>query len=199
MEESQPCNDGPCPVDCIVTDWTSWDECSTTCGGGLQYRDREIQRESAHGGEPCPEELEESQECGMDPCPIDCVMNDWKPWSECSDTCGGGIQTRYRTVMVTPAFGGVPCPTNVEEEQVCNDYPCPVDCEVTPWSEWTICDVICDGGVQSRTRDVASQALYGGKPCSDFDMSEENACNEEPCRKFRNFLCNIYLLWKWRS
>jgi len=30
-------------------------------------------------------------------CPTRCRWNPWDPWSECSRTCGGGRQYRYRT------------------------------------------------------------------------------------------------------
>merc|ERR1719456_21277 len=36
------CNNGPCPVDCILSIWSGWSKCSAECGGGVQQRLREV-------------------------------------------------------------------------------------------------------------------------------------------------------------
>merc|ERR1719502_1345742 len=58
--------------------------------------------------------------------PVDCVMGPWGEWTPCSDICGGGTQTRTRTVETQPEHGGDACPSSLMEEQACNDHPCPV-------------------------------------------------------------------------
>ena len=35
------CNTEDCPVDCVMSQWTGWQQCSTTCGNGQQHRTRE--------------------------------------------------------------------------------------------------------------------------------------------------------------
>ena len=42
------------PVDCVVGNWTDWDECSKACGGGTKNRTREIVTAAENGGKACP-------------------------------------------------------------------------------------------------------------------------------------------------
>ena len=55
---------------------------------------------------------------------VDCKVGDWKPWGECSLTCGGGTKTRARDVIVEPKNGGALCP-GLEETMDCNTEQCP--------------------------------------------------------------------------
>jgi len=58
-----------CPVaDCKVEDWSSWSDCSTTCGGGTKTRGRGVVQEAENGGAACPA-LEEKEPCNTDQCP----------------------------------------------------------------------------------------------------------------------------------
>jgi hypothetical protein len=57
--------------------------------------------------------------------PVDCVVSNWSNWGECSATCGGGTQTRTRTIITPPANGGQQCPA-LSEIQTCNTQACPV-------------------------------------------------------------------------
>ena len=54
--------------------------------------------------------------------------SDWMPYSVCSKTCGGGVQTRKRTCTnPPPSNGGKDCsglgPDNTTRE--CNNQTCP--------------------------------------------------------------------------
>lgn len=110
------------PVDCVVSAWSAFSACSAACGGGTQTRTRTVVTPAANGGAACPV-LEEMQSCNEQPCPVDCVVSDWSEWGTCSATCGGGTQTRTRTVVTPAAFGGAPCPA-MSEYQSCNTQPC---------------------------------------------------------------------------
>ena len=48
------CNQGRCPVKCVVGQWTEWTGCTETCGG-LQFRFRPVLQAAKHGGLPCPD------------------------------------------------------------------------------------------------------------------------------------------------
>eukprot|EP01012_Entosiphon_sulcatum_P049574 TRINITY_DN6820_c0_g1_i5.p1 TRINITY_DN6820_c0_g1~~TRINITY_DN6820_c0_g1_i5.p1 ORF type:complete len:1020 (+),score=28.13 TRINITY_DN6820_c0_g1_i5:698-3757(+) len=178
LEETRTCNELPCPVDCIVTDWSAWGLCSRDCGTGEQTRTRTISRQDAYGGIPCPSVLSESQKCNEQPCPVDCVLSEWSLWSGCTVACAGGTSTRSRAVITAPANGGLACGP-LEEIKTCNPQPCPVDCVVSDWGEWSACSKSCGGGERKRHRTVVTSPQYNGKSCPMLD--EYDICNTDHC------------------
>lgn len=121
----------PPPVNCVVSDWSQWTTCSKSCGGGTQTRNRTIEVPAANGGTACPTEMSQTQVCNAHVCPVNCEVTEWGQWSTCSKPCGGGTQTRTRTVKTPAANGGTACPTDLSQTQVCNSQACPV-CSTIP-------------------------------------------------------------------
>ena len=57
-------------VDGGFTVWSKYTKCTATCGGGSQKRMRSCTNPApAHGGDDCEGDIEETRDCGMDPCP----------------------------------------------------------------------------------------------------------------------------------
>lgn len=116
------------------------------------------------------------------PPPVDCEVGAWSAWGACSETCGGGTQTRTRAILTPPANGGAACPA-LSEAQACNTQPCEgepsVDCVVDVWSAWGACSAPCGGGTQTRTRSVLTPAANGGAACPT--LGETQACNTQDC------------------
>jgi len=54
-------------VNCEVEDWSSWSECSTTCGDGTRTRERKVVQEPENGGAAC-QDREERDSCNTEPC-----------------------------------------------------------------------------------------------------------------------------------
>jgi hypothetical protein len=165
------------PIDCKVSNWGEWSKCDKECGGGVQFRNRNVKVMSLNGGIPCPP-LMDTRECNTKSCPVDCKVTSWGEWSNCNKPCGGGQSTRTRTVTTQPQYGGIPCPS-LSEVQDCNTNPCPVNCSVSDWSSWSPCTAKCGGGTQTRTRIVTRQASYGGNPCPI--LTESQNCNTQQC------------------
>ena len=172
------CNDTPCPEDCQMSEWINEGECSKSCGSGIQKQIRKIVQEKQHGGKECPLDLTREITCNEHQCPIDCQVGEWINEGECSAQCGGGILTQKRGILQPSAFGGKECPP-LTQQIVCNEQPCPIDCQVGEWSEWSQCDAKCGEGNQIRTRNVVVPPQYGGKECSA--LSETKFCVQQPC------------------
>merc|ERR1719316_267413 len=166
--------------DCEVTEWIRG-PCSAPCDGGIQNLTREII--SAPKTNPkCPQ-LKMTRKCNTKPCAVDCVMDKWEEWSECSRACGGGATARHRTVVQEPSEGGVPC-GETTQEQLCNIEPCDLDCTLTEWSEWSTCSKSCMKGHKTRYRHVLHAPLGDGEcpPETDISRRELEPCNQYPCK-----------------
>jgi len=109
---------------------------------------------------------------------VDCSVTKWDV-EECTKKCGGGNQKMIRGVITHPNGGAACLPLTAMSS--CNQDPCPVDCKLNPWSEYSKCSAECGGGVQQRLRDVSQAMKFGGKPCGE--TSETRACNPQACEK----------------
>jgi len=109
-------------VDCAVSGWSQFDECSKKCAGGTMSRSRNVMVPSGNGGAECPE-LSEIRTCNQQGCAQDCSVGAWSDWSDCTKECGGGVQTRFRNVTVYPSTQGRPCAA-LNEANTCNDALC---------------------------------------------------------------------------
>jgi hypothetical protein len=126
LTRSEECNRHPCPVDCELGNWSPWAECSRTCGGGTQSRDRVVVK-APKGGTPCGAQTE-TQICHMEACDVDCALSEWSVWGPCSQRCGtDGAQKREKTVTA-PAVGEGKCfewdDILRREFQACAVVPC---------------------------------------------------------------------------
>jgi len=108
----------------------------------------------------------------------DCQVDKWKP-EECSKKCAGGEQKLTRSVM-THANKGAKC-LPLTALKKCNLDPCPVDCELESWSDYSKCSAQCGGGVKQRLRDVRVAMRNGGNACGE--TSQTKACNVQACEK----------------
>jgi hypothetical protein len=87
----------PCPVDCVLKEWSGWSKCSADCGGGVTQRLREVKQAMKYGGHPCGK-VSETKSCANQACEKDCELSDWTKWSKCSKDCDGGTEKRMKFV-----------------------------------------------------------------------------------------------------
>ncbi|XP_053558618.1 ADAMTS-like protein 1 [Bombina bombina] len=163
----------------IIHRWRETDffPCSASCGGGYQLTSAEcydLRSGRIVADQYChyyPENVKPKpklQECNMDPClasdgykqimPYDLYhpLPRWEstPWTACSSSCGGGIQSRSVSCVEEDMQGHI---SSVEEwkcmytpkmpiVQPCNIFDCP------KWlaQEWSPCTVTCGHGLRYR-------------------------------------------------
>ncbi|XP_053568516.1 LOW QUALITY PROTEIN: thrombospondin type-1 domain-containing protein 7B [Bombina bombina] len=187
-----------CPVNCQLSAWSSWSQCSQTCGaGGQMVRTQNIIIQSQGEGRPCPRNSANTKNCPVYPC------YEWKigEWSKCkieNGQCGDGFKFCNLTCMVhdgtlTDArtqvdtkFCGEIHPDGSHLKMPCH-VPCPGDCHLTEWSYWSSCELSCiDGrsfetvGRQSRSRTFIIQSLENQESCPE-QVIETRPCTGGKC------------------
>jgi len=124
--EGKGCNNHPCAVDGGFGEWGAWSDCTVSCGGGMQTRERLCDSPAPeNGGAACQGLSDEYLPCNIEPCPVDGEWGEFGDWSECSAECGGGSQTRSRACdSPAPANGGAACVGEETETMDCNTDLC---------------------------------------------------------------------------
>jgi len=175
LPEAEP-EDSVSLAGCSTTPWSTWTQCSVTCGKGLSVRRRSwvtpadavgcdlqlIQREMCAADVPTCEgssSFYSSAPSSWEPDDM-CAVTQWSDWSHCSVTCGRGFRARTRRFY--NRLGRKKCPhVDTMEKKVCEGglecSPGEVEvinpeCAVTSWSDWSPCSVSCGTGLKVRTR-----------------------------------------------
>ncbi|KAB0345290.1 hypothetical protein FD754_022216, partial [Muntiacus muntjak] len=196
-----------CPVNCQLSDWSPWSECSQTCGlTGKMIRRRTVTQPFQGDGRPCPALMEQSKPCPVKPC------YQWRygPWSACQvqdAQCGEGTRTRNISCVVSD--GSADDFSKVVDEEFCTDIepiidgnkkvvleetctqPCPGDCYLKDWSSWSLCQLTCVngedlgfGGIQVRSRAVIIQELENQHLCPEQQL-ETKSCDDGQCYEYK--------------
>lgn len=99
--------------------WTHWSSCSKSCNSGTQSRQRQIVVNDYYRENSCDQlcTKQETRQCNVETCPINCVLGDYGTWSDC-DPCIGK-QVKVRSVLRPSQFGGQPCTEPLVTFQPC--------------------------------------------------------------------------------
>ncbi|KAG7463897.1 hypothetical protein MATL_G00181470 [Megalops atlanticus] len=129
------------------TPWSSWAQCSTSCGIGFEVRQRSCNNPSPrHGGRICVGQSREERLCNEKvSCPLPIFWSSWGSWTKCSAECGGGVHSRVRSCE-----NGNSCPGCALEYKACNLEACPEVRRNTPWTPWMPVNVTQGGARQEQ-------------------------------------------------
>jgi len=177
--------------DCNMGDWKGGScsvSCDNTCTPSEPFKCggwQEMMRTPLANGDACGVKCPSGNKlkrCGQFVCPINCEMSVWSEFSSCTADCGGGLQSKTRSIIVKPQNGGMSCNT-VTESRPCNTGSCDRDCTLTAWKKWKPCSVACGGGMQQRVKHVLIPTRGDGKcptASSEFRL-EKRICNSKVC------------------
>ncbi|KTG40301.1 hypothetical protein cypCar_00004875 [Cyprinus carpio] len=153
------------------------------------WRRRSVVEASQGDGRPCPSQMEQWKPCPVRPC----YRWQYGPWSECrveEVVCGVGLRFRNLSCFVSDGSGdgkssiveeelcarleqAVDGDQNIILEETCT-LPCPGDCYLMEWSDWSPCQSVCVKGqrldftpVQVRSRAVIAQEPENIAQCPD--------------------------------
>ncbi|XP_069050848.1 thrombospondin, type I, domain containing 7Ab [Lepisosteus oculatus] len=196
-----------CPVNCQLSDWSPWSECSQTCGlKGKMWRRRSVIQASQGDGRPCPSQMEQWKPCPVKPC----YRWQYSRWSECGVEgahCGEGL--RFRNISCYVFDGSKEDQGSVVDEELCGELepsvdgdkhikleesctvPCPGDCYLTEWTSWSSCQLTCINGedlgfgsVQVRSRAVIAQEQDNQQECPE-QVWESRPCTDGECYEYK--------------
>ncbi|CAG02749.1 unnamed protein product, partial [Tetraodon nigroviridis] len=196
-----------CPVNCQLSEWSDWSTCSQTCGlKGKMSRQRWVVQASQGDGRPCPSQMAQWKPCPVQPC------YQWKysSWSQCqveNVVCGTG--TRYRNLSCVVSDGSFHDEGSLVDDELCQSLeltvngftpvrlkeactlPCPGDCYLMEWSDWSSCAGVCVRGaaldyvsVQVRSRAVLAQEPENLQLCPDQQW-ESRPCTGGKCYDYK--------------
>ncbi|XP_076799779.1 uncharacterized protein LOC143444875 isoform X4 [Clavelina lepadiformis] len=115
--------------------------------------------------------------CGLCPaCQCGATYGDFGAWTDCTVSCGGGFQYRYRDCNKIAG-----CPGSHREERRCGGNACPGPA----WSEWRndgSCSEDCDGGIQNQVRDCIN-----GPGCVG-QSTRTRPCNMQACPEWGDWI-----------
>lgn len=189
-----------CPTHGGWGNWGLWSDCSATCfnehssEAPVHLRYRQCNNPSPSSNPPgtfCPGAAQEKKDCsGLPPCPVNGGWGIWQKDSECSVTCGIGVEKQKRVCNnPAPRHNGKDCLGSQFKTTVCNTgLHCPIDGRWSEWSEWTECvrplrdKIKCTktAGQQKRVRNCERRD-YGGIPCKGLTTEIRNCYYASGC------------------
>ncbi|XP_055663189.1 papilin isoform X2 [Falco peregrinus] len=192
-DNNRTCGHQTCPQ---TKRWKTgeWGPCSATCGGGTQTRsvycvafDGQSSRGVVDDAEcmAFAQQPRSSQPCNMRQCAS------WTPgpWSECSASCGEGVQTRTVTCRTQQGSQAQDFACLMEPKPSATQPCLKENCiQEIGWhvGDWGLCSKSCNSGI--RTRQVicadGDSRFYSLETCKAIQPQKPatlGSCNMQPC------------------
>ncbi|PVD37229.1 hypothetical protein C0Q70_04224 [Pomacea canaliculata] len=185
----------PCDNDCLLSDWSDWSTCTRTCGLGVTTRYRVTVQAPTGNGRKCPGSMDQSRPCFLQGC-YRWMVTDWTSCRTQKGVCGQGMQERNVSCVGEDGqpVNSTRCPHDTEKlvlktRQPCR-VPCPGECRLSEWSEWSTCYIGCQDfregfrtGVRARSRAILVNPSVNNPPCDDT-LWDEETCQTDTCLNF---------------
>jgi len=86
-------------------------------------------------------------------------------------------------VKMAMKYGGTPCGATSETKS-CKNQACEKDCDLGPWTKWSICSKDCDGGTKKRTKFVKNEPEGAGTCPDEWGVKrlQYKKCNMKRCK-----------------
>ncbi|XP_065189279.1 SCO-spondin-like [Sycon ciliatum] len=174
--------------------FAAWQECSESCGIGVQRRTVRCQvlqytgRTIPIGSAECAGQQRpiDSRTCAAVACP---AMRTYGQYGQCNATCGGGVEISTGVCQQISAAGVlVAAPGQCESEPAILTRPCNNDLCPGVWvpGAWSECSSECGEG--TRTREILCLDVRDRRTrlpdnnCAGGEFQKEILCNNPPCR-----------------
>ncbi|NXR18212.1 PPN protein, partial [Cinclus mexicanus] len=192
-DNNQTCGHQPCPQ---TKRWKTgeWGSCSATCGGGTQTRSVYCVVFDGQSWQGVVDDTEcmafAQQPRRSQPCNVrQCATWSTGPWSECSASCGEGVQTRTVTCRTQQGSQAQDFACLMEPKPSATQPCLKENCiQEIGWhvGDWGLCSKSCDSGI--RTRQVicadGDSKFYSPETCKAIEPQKPatlGSCNTQPC------------------
>ncbi|NWR29159.1 PPN protein, partial [Tachuris rubrigastra] len=192
-ENNQTCGHQACPQ---TKRWKTgeWGSCSATCGGGTQTRSVYCVAFDGQSSQGVVDNAEcmafAQQPRSSQPCNVrQCATWSTGPWSECSASCGEGVQTRTITCKTQQGSQAQDFACLMEPKPSATQPCLKENCiQEIGWhiGDWGLCSKSCDSGI--RTRQVicadGDSKFYSPETCKAIQPEKPatlGSCNMQPC------------------
>ncbi|NXT64172.1 PPN protein, partial [Chaetops frenatus] len=192
-DNNRTCGHQPCPQ---TKRWKTgeWGSCSATCGGGTQTRSVYCVVFDGQSSQGVVDDTEcmafAQQPRRSQPCNVrQCATWSTGPWSECSASCGEGVQTRTVTCRTQQGSQAQDFACLMEPKPSATQPCLKENCiQEVGWhiGDWGLCSKSCDSGI--RTRQVicadGDSKFYSPETCKAIQPQKPatlGSCNTQPC------------------
>ncbi|NXO41200.1 PPN protein, partial [Locustella ochotensis] len=192
-DNNRTCGHQPCPQ---TKRWKTgeWGSCSATCGGGTQTRSVYCVAFDGQSWQGVVDDAEcmafAQQPRRSQPCNVrQCATWSTGPWSQCSASCGEGVQTRTVTCRTQQGSQAQDFACLMEPKPSATQPCLKENCiQEIGWhvGDWGLCSKSCDSGI--RTRQVicadSDSKFYSPETCKAIQPQKPatlGSCNTQPC------------------